>query len=637
MKIAYTILFSLLLAVVSAHAREPDGSHALAGGHDGGDWVAAAMERARRNAAKIEARRPPLLDVLPHSVELGWPVRKAITVDAVDIFGISNYVDQDTASGDAAIEDWNCGAPNARTYDGHNGIDIFNGPFSWWQMERDQAIVIAAAAGTIVDKVNDQPERSCTIDNSGGDNNLIVIEHSDGSLGLYAHMRTGSLTAKPIGATVERGEYLGVIGSAGFSTGPHLHLTVGFFEGNSFVHQEPWAGTCNLINATTWWEDQPAYYQPLLLDVATHDASPEFPPCPQTETPHYQNRFQAGDDIFVSINVRDLRMGDTAALRVKTPDGQVVLPIDYANNSVEHSASQIIWWGFTLPGNAPAGEWTFEADFKGDTLVHSFWVDAQPPGVVNPPAANNAYNGLWYDPTLDGEGLNIIAAESGLIVYFYGNDSRGNRLWLLSTVISEAIVDGKEVTAILYESTGGTHDQPIASGRGLSVWGTLSLTFTSCNAGVAVLTGEDGTKTSNLIKLTAVPGTACADPATEEATLSGLWFDATLEGEGFNLVITPFGAVIYYYGFDADGNRLWLVAGPLTGTLNTGVTVSADLLRAPSGTFDQPTGSDQLVKWGTIEVTRHSCGSMTYEMTSNEGDKTSSTVILARVTGLSCN
>ena len=52
--------------------------------------------------------------------------------------------------------------------------------------------------------------------------------HDDGSLALYAHLRTGSVTARPIGARIAAGEYLGVIGSSGNSTGPHLHFEVGF-------------------------------------------------------------------------------------------------------------------------------------------------------------------------------------------------------------------------------------------------------------------------------------------------------------------------------------------------------------------------------------------------------------------------
>jgi len=32
-------------------------------------------------------------------------------------------------------------------------------------------------------------------------------------------------------------------------------------------------------------------------------------------------------------------------------------------------------------------------------------------------------SGLWYDPTLDGEGFNVLVADAGMVVFFYGYDT----------------------------------------------------------------------------------------------------------------------------------------------------------------------------------------------------------------------
>lgn len=57
----------------------------------------------------------------------------------------------------------------------------------------------------------------------GGLGNAVVVKHSNNLYTTYAHM--SSLKVKP-GQTVKAGETLGICGSTGNSTGPHLHLEV---------------------------------------------------------------------------------------------------------------------------------------------------------------------------------------------------------------------------------------------------------------------------------------------------------------------------------------------------------------------------------------------------------------------------
>lgn len=55
----------------------------------------------------------------------------------------------------------------------------------------------------------------------GGYGNLVVIDHGNGLATLYAHQ---SRTEVNVGQRVVTGEVLGLVGSTGFSTGPHLHF-----------------------------------------------------------------------------------------------------------------------------------------------------------------------------------------------------------------------------------------------------------------------------------------------------------------------------------------------------------------------------------------------------------------------------
>lgn len=53
--------------------------------------------------------------------------------------------------------------------------------------------------------------------------NYVIIDHGNGYQTLYGHM---SKTITSTGASVQQGQKIGLVGSTGYSTGPHLHWTV---------------------------------------------------------------------------------------------------------------------------------------------------------------------------------------------------------------------------------------------------------------------------------------------------------------------------------------------------------------------------------------------------------------------------
>ena len=55
--------------------------------------------------------------------------------------------------------------------------------------------------------------------------NYVIIEHSDGTMRNYYHLRKNGAHVK-IGQKVSKGDLIGYSGNTGYSSGPHLHFSV---------------------------------------------------------------------------------------------------------------------------------------------------------------------------------------------------------------------------------------------------------------------------------------------------------------------------------------------------------------------------------------------------------------------------
>lgn len=153
--------------------------------------------------------------------------------------------------GGAGVEtDWNCGSA---TYDGHGGTDIGIG--SWPGMEEGRDVV-AGADGTVT-YVNDGEFDECSTGacaGGGGYGNYATVEHADGKVTYYGHMKQWSIIVSA-GDAVVCGQKLGEVGSSGYSTGPHLHFEVR----SGGVSYDPYDGDCS--GPPSWWTAQNAYLE----------------------------------------------------------------------------------------------------------------------------------------------------------------------------------------------------------------------------------------------------------------------------------------------------------------------------------------------------------------------------------------
>ncbi len=317
-------------------------------------------------------------------VQFIWPLQKATGFEWNSYYGISNYVDQNPTP---ALGDYYC---NERTYDGHKGTDIFTWPFPWYMYENDLVEVIAGEEGVIINKADGFEDDHC---DCYGSWNAIYVQHADGSVAWYGHMKSGSLTEKEVGESVVEGEFLGVVASSGCSSGPHLHLEVYDSEGNLI---DPYAGDCNDLNADSWWEDQAENRVPTLNTILTHDATPEHG-CPLVnEDPHMSNDFYSGDEVFTAFYFHDGLAGTTFDCRIKMPDGTVWNDWSFTIGTTYNASWW--YWSWFLPEEGPNGVWTLEADYEGETIVHEFnygvyvgvddWTDKEVKIIPNPSSTN---------------------------------------------------------------------------------------------------------------------------------------------------------------------------------------------------------------------------------------------------------
>lgn len=284
-----------------------------------------------------------------------------------NFFAVTNFVDHNPAYPNQE-RDYACGG---RTYDttsgyNHKGTDYYLWPFAWNKMDAGAVQVVAAADGVIIHRADGNPDRSCGF--NGNPWNAVYIRHADGSIAWYGHLKQWSVTNKAIGAPVAAGEYLGLVGSSGNSTGPHLHLEL---QTAAFNLIDPYAGACNLLNADSWWQQQPEYYQPAVNKLTTGSTAVQFQSCPNPEVPNESIQFQPGNRIYFTAYYRDQRMELPSTYRLRRPDGSLYYEWEHAI-AVPHYSVSYWYWAFDFPTNVPTGTWTFEVILNGVTTQHFF-------------------------------------------------------------------------------------------------------------------------------------------------------------------------------------------------------------------------------------------------------------------------
>ena len=107
------------------------------------------------------------------------------------------------------------GPQSTHSQDKINAVD-FCGP--------ERTPIAAAKDGTVIEVIDTNNVQGKDQSLLGQENKIRII-HDDGLISVYAHIVTGSASVK-FGDKVKAGQQIGLLGSIGYSSGPHLHFEV---------------------------------------------------------------------------------------------------------------------------------------------------------------------------------------------------------------------------------------------------------------------------------------------------------------------------------------------------------------------------------------------------------------------------
>lgn len=288
---------------------------------------------------------PPINN--PPATQFIWPMPGQDADDWV----INNYVDLGTGN---ALLDYLGGM---KTYNNHRGIDIDVPTFR--AMDADFPI-LAAAAGVVVATDDSHFDRNMTCT---GNWNFVQIEHPDGIVSIYGHLKQGSVVVSA-GQTVQAGDVIGVVGSSGCSTAPHLHFEVRDSNNNVI---DPFLDDMFI--------DPPVYDTPLgFMDASLRIGSFTHVNMIKDPPPNI-DMISPGSTLGVGLSIAGGMSGDSVHIRLREPNNTIhdSHTVDF-DQVYRHS---YWWWNKTIPSNATQGDWEVEILLNG-TLVKEYEIFVGP-------------------------------------------------------------------------------------------------------------------------------------------------------------------------------------------------------------------------------------------------------------------
>ena len=284
---------------------------------------------------------------------------------------VTNFVDL----GDGvSVRDYEC---SGYTYLGHGGHDSIIDGF------REQAIgvpVFAAMDGTVVSAHDGEFDQEVT-NLVGRPANQVTLSHGSGLQTLYWHLKNGSVAVR-VGQTVAAGTQLGLTGSSGNSSYPHLH-----FESRlNGVPFEPSTGACH-PGESYWLNQVPIRRDPYLTSftygTAAFSGTAGMPHDQVTRRGSYRS---GTDTVYLRLSVRNLPARSAYLIVIARPDGTTALESSGSFPNNDNFYRHAWYWFSRRVLLTTPGTWTTTFFLNGVNVASApFSVVATEAEIVNRP------------------------------------------------------------------------------------------------------------------------------------------------------------------------------------------------------------------------------------------------------------
>jgi hypothetical protein len=257
-----------------------------------------------------------------------------------------------------------------------------------------------------------------------------------------------------------------------------------------------------------------------------------------------------------------------------------------------------------------------------------------------PPAIATAnYQGLWWNPSESGWGINLAHQGDQIYLTWYTYDAAGKALWL--AMLASKIAPGSYAGDILEVHGPPFSAVPFVPPPTANVVGNGTLTFSDASNGTFAYTAKGATQSKAIARFVFGPQPTCSHAAAPNfaaaTNYQDLWWNPAKSGWGINLAHQGNQIYATWYTYDVDRSPLWLASLMTAGGAGT---YTGALLRFNGPAFSTvpypPSAAPLTVGNATLTFSNGNAAFWSYTIGSTSGSEPMSRFLFAEPAGTVC-